>query len=664
MKKSNFESKKSKVKIGTGASINTDKLNKLKQSLINLDPNQEITEVLGSMKYLTPFPNLSSKRLSIDTKRGSTSNIVIPTKSINLTQDLKFLSNLQSEISFLQKTFFESFSNEIVKKSDTEIKKYFPEKVKDYKGRVQVIIDKEEQQYNTYLQQLNNLKDKNNDLKNQILLMKIEEEKAKHSLYDTNLSIEKLKKKYEIFSDLFPYYNTLLNEFDYDPLDPQTPMKIVKDIKMRRKQEKECSDEIISQTKKIDDHMSTKYHKNLENRQKIEELSTKIRDIEQENKYIVEEYQNKITFMKDELSSNQILKNENIKLHNMLISIYNELFPKLNLEREINYNAGPGLELIETDCHPRTYDMEEVIRYINLMIKNGNEASSGNLLRELIAFTNMILRDDREVGQNYDPASVIKEIEKLIGKNELENNNLNNKIENLKNENCKDEEIIKKLERKIKNYEKKYEILHLRINDLFNEKNNIKKKENDELIKKQKEESKKNDTSKKQKEFKFEKYQNGIDIPENVYEDRTKRLKFTDINKYDIMDVLGQNLTLKALKQFPIFHNEKRKYQDKTNIIKVDYIDSAKNLVDHANRLFLYKSRTTPVTNVINNEESVKRLDRKLNKLKQIQKSNIKLGSLEAEVEAKINNNLDRVIKGIRAQEGEKKNDFLSSSFK
>ena len=41
MKKSNFESQKSKIKIGTGVSINTDKLNKLKQSLIDLDPNQQ-----------------------------------------------------------------------------------------------------------------------------------------------------------------------------------------------------------------------------------------------------------------------------------------------------------------------------------------------------------------------------------------------------------------------------------------------------------------------------------------------------------------------------------------------------------------------------------------------------------------------------------------------
>ena len=320
--------------------------------------------------------------------------------------------------------------------------------------------------------------------------------------------------------------------------------------------------------------------------------------------------------------------------------------------------------------------MDEVIRYINLMIRNGNEASSGNLLRELIAFTNMILRDDREVGQNYDPASVIKKIEKLIEKNELEANNLNNKIESLKTENNKDEEIIKKLEKKIKNYEKKYEILHLRINDLFNEKNNIKKKENDELIKKQKEESKKNDTSKKQKEFKFEKYQRVIIYTDGacsgnpgpggwgavlISGEHKKEMSGGSKNTTNnIMEMTSILEALKALKQFPIFHNEKRKYQDKTDSIKVDYIDSAKNLVDHANRLFLYKSRTTPVTNVINNEESVKRLDRKLNKLKQIQKSNVKLGSLEAEVESKINNNLDRIIKGIRAQEGEKKNDFLS----
>ena len=663
-----FKNNKSKVKIGKGASVNSDYLNKIKQGLIYLDPNKEINDVLSNMKIPTPFQAISSKRLSVSTKRGSTANITIPNKTVNLAQDLKFLSNLENDIEFLRQTFIENFSNEIVKKSDTEIKKYYPEKVKDYDLRIKVIVDKEEQQYYTYLQKLNNLKEKNNDLKNQISIMKIEEEKAKHSLYDTNLSIEKLKKKYDIFSDLYPYYNTLLNQFEYDPLDPSTPMKIVKDIKMRRKQEKECTDEIISKTQKIDNYISSKYHKSLENRQKIEFLSTQIRDYEQETKDIEEKYQNKITFMKDELSSNQILKNENIKLHNMLISIYNELYPKLNLERDIIYNAGPNLNLIETDCHPRTFDMEEVIRYINLMIRNGNEASSDNLLRELIAFSNMILRDNREVGQNFDPKNVIMEIEKLIKKNEIEASNLNLKIETLKNENTKDEDIIKKLDKKIKNYEKKYEILHLRINDLFNQKDNDRKKEIEELKKKQNEEKTK---GKKNKEFTFKRYQTGIIIPDKVKSDRRERLKFIDIKNIDIMDALidndnnNNNKTLNNKKMhFPIFQNEKKIYKPKNQItntiIKQDFIDSAQNLVDHANRLFLYKSRTA-VSGPINNEESVKRLNKKFNKLKFIQKSNCRLGSLEAEVESKINNNLEKVINSIKSKDNEKKSNFLTN---
>ena len=179
-----FKNKKSKVKIGKGASVNSDYLNKIKQGLIYLDPNKEINDVLSNMKIQTPFQAISSKRLSVSTKRGSTANITIPNKTVNIAQDLKFLSNLENDIEFLRQTFIENFSNEIVKKSDTEIKNYYPEKVKDYDLRIKVIVDKEEQQYYTYLQKLNNLKEKNNDLKNQISIMKIEEEKAKHSLYD------------------------------------------------------------------------------------------------------------------------------------------------------------------------------------------------------------------------------------------------------------------------------------------------------------------------------------------------------------------------------------------------------------------------------------------------------------------------------------------------
>ena len=57
----------------------------------------------------------------------------------------------------------------------------------------------------------------------------------------------------------------------------------------------------------------------------------------------------------------------------MLIQIFNLLFPKLNLERDLITNC-PGLELESSDYKPRTFDEEEVIRYITLMIKNAKES--------------------------------------------------------------------------------------------------------------------------------------------------------------------------------------------------------------------------------------------------------------------------------------------------
>ena len=99
MKNKLYETKKSKVKIGTGASVNLDQLNKLKQSLINLDPNQQINEVLSSMKILEPFLKVNPKRLSAESRRGSTANIVIPNKK-KYFANLKILSIFSLTVTF------------------------------------------------------------------------------------------------------------------------------------------------------------------------------------------------------------------------------------------------------------------------------------------------------------------------------------------------------------------------------------------------------------------------------------------------------------------------------------------------------------------------------------------------------------------------------------
>ena len=61
---------------------------------------------------------------------------------------------------------------------------------------------------------------------------------------------------------------------------------------------------------------------NYEYRQSIEELSKQLSQIEKENLSKIEQYQDKISDLKYELSSNSDYKNQNEKLHNMLIQIY------------------------------------------------------------------------------------------------------------------------------------------------------------------------------------------------------------------------------------------------------------------------------------------------------------------------------------------------------
>ena len=348
--------------------------------------------------------------------------------------------------------------------------------------------------------------------------------------------------------------------------------------------------------------------------------------------------------MKDELSSNQILKNENIKLHNMLISIYNELYPKLNLERDIIMNAGPDLELMESDIVPRTYDMDEVIRYINLMIKNGTEATNGSLLREIIAYSNMMLRNVKNQGTNFDPAIVIKEIIKLIKEDDEQEINLQNKIDVLKAEQENDEKKIKELENQIKKINKAYDKIHNKVSQLLIGKNKKIEKKNKKKIN-----NEKNRTSVK--------FKDNIKIKEN--DNNFKRLDkhlYTDIKEEDIEEAVKINESIN--KKFEYYKkNKKYKPSIPPVIYANDYENGTKNLVDFANRLFFYKvkSKTEPLNNKVN-VHTFERIDKKFDKLKKIQKSGYKYVPLVNQVENKLNDNLGKVIYNIQKEDEDKDN--------
>lgn len=629
--------------------LNMKQILKIQEDLLNLNPSDDIDNIIEKYPIkLKPQNN----RLSIKTDISSNAKknlrpltAMSPLSFVsNISQEKKLRTNLEGEMEFIKNSIIEKFKTEIRKKTDSEIKVYFPKQVKDYEERIQMLLDKVLQQYNMYEQKKKTSLEQEKDIENQIEILKIEQKKLNDQLHESDISIIKLNKKFNIFKELYPYYDVIMSEFNYDENDPETPSKIAKDIQNRFIQADECVEEIKEKSSKIDDLLNKKYKYQFAQRRELEELSSKLREIAQKSRGMEEYYINTINKLKDDLDSYIPYKSENIKLHNMLISIYNELYPKLNLERDIIMNAGPDLELMESDIVPRTYDMDEVIRYINLMIKNGTEATNGSLLREIIAYSNMMLRNVKNQGTNFDPAIVIKEIIKLIKEDDEQEINLQNKIDVLKAEQENDEKKIKELENQIKKINKAYDKIHNKVSQLLIGKNKDLEEKNKKKIN-----NEKNRTSVK--------FKDNIKIKEN--DNNFKRLDkhlYTDIKEEDIEEAVKINESIN--KKFEYYKkNKKYKPSIPPVIYANDYENGTKNLVDFANRLFFYKvkSKTEPLNNKVN-VHTFERIDKKFDKLKKIQKSGYKYVPLVNQVENKLNDNLGKVIYNIQKEDEDKDN--------
>ena len=642
-------SKKKSIQIDEkNRTLNMKQILKIQEDLLNLNPSDDIENIIE--KY--PIKTQNNNRLSLktDTSSNAKKNLrpltaMSPLSFVsNISQEKKLRTNLEGEMEFIKNSIIEKFKTEIRKKTDSEIKVYFPKQVKDYEERIQMLLDKVLQQYNMYEQKKQTSLEQEKDIENQIEILKIEQKKLNDQLHESDISIIKLNKKFNIFKELYPYYDVIMSEFNYDENDPETPSKIAKDIQNRFIQADECVEEIKEKSSKIDDLLNKKYKYQFAQRRELEELSSKLREIAQKSRGMEEYYINTINKLKDDLDSYIPYKSENIKLHNMLISIYNELYPKLNLERDIIMNAGPDLELMESDIVPRTYDMDEVIRYINLMIKNGTEATNGSLLREIIAYSNMMLRNVKNQGTNFDPAIVIKEIIKLIKEDDEQEINLQNKIDVLKAEQENDEKKIKELENQIKKINKAYDKIHNKVSQLLIGKNKDLEEKNKKKIN-----NEKNRTSVK--------FKDNIKIKEN--NNNFKRLDkhlYTDIKEEDIEEAVKINESIN--KKFEYYKkNKKYKPSIPPVIYANDYENGTKNLVDFANRLFFYKvkSKTEPLNNKVN-VHTFERIDKKFDKLKKIQKSGYKYVPLVNQVENKLNDNLGKVIYNIQKEDEDKDN--------
>ena len=537
-------------------------------------------------------------------------------------EEIKGRNQFLEELDFLRNIYINQFIEESLKRNDMNAKNFIPTHTKNFKEKVGLIIKKAEEEYKSYKQKLESIQLKNNELKRNINIVESHKNILFNKLQDAEESISKINKKYNIFNELKPYYNDLITEFNIDPTTYKPKKKLLSDdIRQRRKEAGKFSEEINKAREKIREIIEKKKVEDLNNRKTNEKISSDLKEVEIKNRNIEEEYNKKFSKLKEEISFSYEFKEENFLLRNTLVSIFNLFYDKLYLERDLNKNP-KGIDLAKEDYTPKTYDTNEIIKYIYLMLKNSTEDSTGLLLREIVSYCNMMLRDTQKGPDKvyYEPISTVKQIEKLITKIEIQNKDLKDKINTYTKINEENQNVINNLLKEINRVEKMSEILHNRMRDHY------KQNQNEKLIKK-------------------ENYNtfDGKDI---------KKEQKRETNKiYDFQNIINKNKILekKFMKIKAKLDKQKDVIEDKNKNIKTDYSQGIGELVAHTNRLFFYRTNLYIKPKEVNlYMKAYKRMKKKLKNLKKVEPNKNNYISLENVVFNTVNGRINNLIGGLK----------------
>ena len=593
-------------------------IDRLQRDLEHLNVERDIHNILRKNKYKIDS-NSKNKQ-----KEASENNKNIYKLS---SEENKKKNQLLHELDYLRNNYINRFVEESKKKTDAEAKNSIPLEGENFKKKVDLVIKKAEEELKSYIQKLESLEEKNKDLADNINMVQNHKNYLETQLKEAEISINKINKKYEIFNDLKPYYDELIKEFDIDKETYNPKDKLLSsDMKKRRNEAANFDGEINERRDRIKKLMEIKKSEDFDNRKLNEEISSNLCEIELKNRNIEDEYNDKFMKIKQDIDSLYEHKEENIKIRNSFVSIYNLFFPKLYLERDLNINP-KGIDLQKTDYTPKTYETDEAVKYIYLMLKNSTEETTGRLLREIVSYCNMMLRDTVKGydKKSYEPLSTVKQIEALITSIENQNSELKSIIDSYTKINDKNQERINELELEIIRIEKMHEILHSKMRDFY--------KKNQKDIKKSPIKSTIKDSKK--------------ELPLNL--DNIDKIKKSNISK--LTNLISQESKVKK-KEHNLFRTKTEADTDKskylTHSMNIDLPQGVQQLVEHANRLFFYQAQL----NMRPRETGVyvqahKRMKQKLNKLQKIEQNDDRFSSLEKAAVNTVNDHIDNLIAGL-----------------
>ena len=461
-----------------------------------------------------------------------------------------------------------------------------------------------------------------------------------------------LQKNYSMLSSQKILFQEIMAAFP-----GQTPLEIITELKTAKKGSMVLLESFtnmnqeMAEMKKNQEMLDKKYSK------KINYLTNENDQLLMEKKDDKEKYNKMLNELKNRMKFNQNKIKESDYLRNTLYYIYNILFDKLNLVKDIVIDE-KFVGLTEKDFNPDVLYDPELITYIELMVKRMNNDSYDKMFRECVGYLNMIVRNympdkkklrfkpveifreitnliDLKMKSIEEYKNVIKHNKILINNMQLNYNKLNEKYQNLskqyesykimvdKNIEKGRKDYFKYKEDKSEKIPKKKFILNFNKNNIninfdnLETNSKLKRKRgfifNDNILAFKNEP---NSTGNRKKNIKRNFSTNkkrvlssykGNSIYNRYYNSLKNKSEKNIINLNGFNSFDNQMLKLRERREKKIVTEENKLIKENGNQEDINNFNRINNLIDETNRLFLYQPRMTSFQkkyNTIDNNEN------------------------------------------------------------
>lgn len=369
----------------------------MREQILKIDPNDIILDALNSACNQSPDKNVVKNELLEQVQKNAINSFISDIKNNEKNLEL--------------------------------IKKAYNKELKDFANSTKLLMEREKKETKEYISKYEILNKQNKTLEQRYSDIKSQFKEITNQQKNSINQIAQMKKRDSVLIVNKPIFNDFLKQFKN-----QAPKKIIEDIEKEKDGHKTITKEYNNIINKIIFEKKIFEMQNKRNNDYMSETNNKIHNLEEENVLIQKDFENTVNNLLKEIRNLQGLKEDNDKYRKMLYQLYNRLIDAYCLDKNIRINK-KYFDLNRSDYKPNLLDDNEICKYIKLMISSMNPSTSDQLLRETIAYSNMITRVylKNKINLKYDPLSTFKELKDIMEKNEEKILQLSNNVKEYEN---------------------------------------------------------------------------------------------------------------------------------------------------------------------------------------------------------------------------------------